>query len=36
LADLLRARQQWPSRRATKSRDELAPPCMSGKEHAEG
>jgi hypothetical protein len=33
---LLRTRHQRPRRRAAKSRDELAPPCMSGKEHGEG
>jgi hypothetical protein len=34
---LLRARRERPRRRrATEQRDELAPPCMSGKEHCEG
>src|SRR5262249_22465498 len=33
---LLRARREWPRGRAAEQRDELAPPCMSGKEHCEG
>jgi len=34
---LLRARRERPrSGRATEHRDELATPCMSGKEHCEG
>jgi hypothetical protein len=33
---LLRARSERPRRRrAAEQRDELAPPCMSGKEHCE-
>ena len=33
---LLRARRERPRRRAAEQRNELAPPCMSGKEHCEG
>src|SRR5262249_50370604 len=37
LPRLLRAHRQGPSgRRAAEQRDELASPCMSGKEHCEG
>src|SRR5262249_32621020 len=32
---LLRTRRKRPSRRAAEQRDELAPPCMSGKQHCE-
>ena len=32
----LRKRSEWPDRRTAKPRDELAPSCMSGKEHGEG
>ncbi len=35
--DRLRARRQRPrGRRAAEQRDELAAPCMSGKQHSEG
>jgi hypothetical protein len=34
---LLRARSDWPSHSsAAKQRNELAPPCMSGKQDIEG
>src|SRR5262249_35041136 len=33
---LLRARRERTRGRAAEQRDELAPPCMSGKEHCEG
>ena len=34
---VLRARRHGPGhRRAAEQRDELAPPCMSGKEYCEG
>ena len=33
---LLRARRERPCRRAAEQRDELAAPCMSGKQHSEG
>ena len=34
---LLRARRERPRRRrAAEQRDELAAPCMSGKQHSEG
>src|SRR5262249_19592116 len=33
---LLRARRERPRRGSAEKRDELAPPCMSRKEHCEG
>jgi hypothetical protein len=36
LALLLRARRERPRRGSAKQSDELAAPCMSGKEHCEG
>ena len=32
----LRVCRERPRRRLAKPRDELPPPCMSGKEHSEG
>jgi hypothetical protein len=36
LARLLRARRERPRRCTADQRDELAPPCMTRKEHSEG